>query len=119
MPKASLKIERTEPIPGVLLIAATGAILLSTESQCIEDLVRDGLSKGKQTFLFDLTAVTKIDSTGIGRFISAYNMILKQQGELRMICGPGLVLKSFQVTRLDSVFQIFPALDDALGSISK
>ena len=119
MPKASLKIERTEPIPGVILIAATGAILLGTESQCIVDLVREGLSIGKKTFLFDLTAVTKIDSTGIGRFISAYNTILKEQGELRLICGPGLVLKSFQVTRLDSVFQIFPALGDALGNLSK
>ena len=117
MPKASLKIERTEPIPGVLLFAATGAILLGTESQCIEDLVKDGLGMGKRAFLFDLTAVTKIDSTGIGRFISAYNMILKQAGELRIICGPGLVLKSFQVTRLDSVFQIFPSLGDAMGNL--
>jgi anti-sigma B factor antagonist len=117
--KTPLKIEQTEPIPGVLLIAASGAILLGPESQRIEDLVRDGLGTGKRIFLFDLTAVTKIDSTGIGRFIAAYNMILKGQGELRIICGPGLVLKSFQVTRLDSVFPIFPALTGAMVNIPK
>jgi len=117
--KIQLQIEQTEPIPGVLLISASGAILLGPESQCIEDLVRGGLASGKRNFVFDLTAVVKIDSTGIGRFIAAYNMILKERGELRIICGPGLVLKSFQVTRLDSVFPIFPVAADAMGSLSK
>ena len=102
-----------------MVISASGPILLGPESDMIENLVRDGLNAGKRTFLFDLTAVTKIDSTGIGRFIAAYNLILKGQGELRIICVPGLVMKSFKVTRLDSVFPIFSSLSDAIGSLSK
>ncbi len=117
--KIPLQLEQTEPVPGVILVAAAGAILLGPESECIEDAVRKGLCAGKRTFLFDLTAVTKIDSTGIGRFIAAYNMILKEAGQLRIVCGPGLVMKSFQVTRLDSVFPIFPSLAAAMESILK
>ena len=119
MAKNPLQIEQTEPVPGTIVVCASGAILLGPGSQCIEGLVRDGLGAGKRIFLFDLTAVTKIDSTGIGRFIAAYNMILKGNGELRIVCGPGLVLKSFQVTRLDSVFPIFPSLSVAMESSSK
>ena len=111
------QIEQTEPVPGVLLFAVSGALLLGPESECIENFVRDGLLAGKRAFLFDLTEVKKMDSTGIGRFISAYNMILKAQAELRIVCVHGLVLKSFQATRLDSVFRIFASRSEALGSL--
>ena len=119
MAKIPLHIEQSEPIPGIILVSASGAILLGPESECIEELVREQLGAGKLTFVFDLTAVTRMDSTGIGRFIAAYNMILKAQGALRMVCVPGLVLKSFQVTRLDSVFPLFPSLSDAMESVLK
>jgi anti-anti-sigma factor len=117
--KIPLHIEQTEPIPGVILVTASGAVLLGPESQCIEDVVQAHLSAGKRSFVFDLSGVTKLDSTGIGRFIAAYNAILKWQGELRLVCVPGLVLKSFQVTRLDSVFPIFRTLSDAMEGILK
>ena len=119
MAKTPLQIEQTEPIPGVILVSASGSILLGPESQCIVDLVRDCMGAGKRIFLFDLTAVTTMDSTGIGRFIAAYNMILKWRGEMRIVCAPGLILRSFQVTRLDSVFPIFPSLSAAMESLSK
>lgn len=119
MAQFPLQIAQTEPASGVLLATLSGAILLGPESECIEALIREGLHAGKRAFVFDLTEVKKIDSTGIGRFISAYNLVLKANAELRLVCQPGLILKSFQVTRLDSVFRIFASLDEALGSINQ
>jgi anti-anti-sigma factor len=114
---APLQIELAEPAAGVSLFAVSGAILLGPESECIERCIRDGLDSGRRLFLFDLTNVKKIDSTGIGRFISAYNLILKANAELRIVCVPGMVLKSFQATRLDTVFRIFASIPEALGSL--
>ena len=103
----------------MLLFAVSGAILLGPESEGIDRLIRDGLRAGKRAFLFDLSEVKKIDSTGIGRFISAYNLILKAEAELRFVCVPGLVLRSFQATRLDTVFRILASRHEALESFQQ
>ncbi len=119
MANDSLQIEQSEPAPGVLLLAMSGAILLGPDSERIESMVRSAIERGKRAIVFDLTAVKKIDSTGIGRFISAFHMLAKAHGEMRMITGPGLVRKSFQATRLETVFRVVPSLTEALESLAK
>ena len=55
-----------------------------------------------------------IDSTGLGRFISCLNMVMKAEGILRMAGASGVVREGFRVTRLDTVFEFFPDLNAAI-----
>ena len=114
-----LQTQQSEPAPGVLLITLAGVILLGPESECIEALARGAIERGMRAIVFDLTEIKKIDSTGIGRFISAYHIISSANAQLRMVAGPGIVRKCFQATRLETVFRIVPSLSEALGSVKE
>lgn len=111
-----LKIEHHEIKPGITLILLSGRVMLGPEGQQIETLVSRLLQDGHRQFVFDLSGVTHIDSTGIGRFISSFNMVREAGGKLFMAGASGQVREGFRVTRLDTVFQFFPEVESACAA---
>ena len=96
------------------MITLAGKLMLGTEGDQIVTLVEEGLAAGSRKFIFDLTGVTVIDSTGIGRFIAAFNKIMAAGGQMRMAGATGHVMQSFKVSLLDKVFSFYPTPDQAL-----
>ena len=113
----SLRIEHNEVKPGVELITLTGRVMLGAESAQIETLVQELLAQGRRQVIFDLSGVTHIDSTGIGRFISSLNKIRVAGGALRMAGASGQVRDAFHVTRLDTVFKFDSDTEAALKEL--
>lgn len=108
-----LEIDHREVAPGVVVVTLTGKLMLGSDGQDIPKIVDDCLREGKKTFVFDLSGVTVIDSTGIGRFIAAYNKIASAGGEMRMAGATGHLFQSFHVSLLDQVFPFYPTVDEA------
>jgi anti-anti-sigma factor len=114
-----LQIEHHEVAPGTVVISLAGKLMLGQESQQVETLVSGLLAEGRRNFIFDLAGVTRLDSTGIGRFIFSYNKIAAAGGKLLMAGATGHVRDSFRVSRLDTVFRFVddvPAALRALGA---
>ncbi len=112
-----LRIEQSEPVPGLVVIRLVGRVMLGNESAAIPDIVAQLLKQGKKTFICDLSGVTHIDSTGIGRFIASLNHVFREKGRLLMAGAEGQVREGFKVTRLDTVFEFHPTLEDALKAV--
>ncbi|SFT92538.1 STAS domain-containing protein [Sedimentitalea nanhaiensis] len=75
--------------------------------------MRAQTSAGPQRVILDLSTVDFIDSSGLGAIVAA----MKQLGEGRRLDLAGLtptVSKVFRLTRMDTVFKLFPSLDDAV-----
>jgi len=113
----TLQIEHSEVKPGVILIKLAGRVMLGTESQRIETLMAELIAKGHRNFVVDLSEVSHIDSTGIGRFIASFNQIRQVTGALRMAAATGQVRSSFHVTRLDSVFPFYDDVETACADL--
>jgi anti-sigma B factor antagonist len=109
----SMEISHYEIAPAKVVVSVAGKVLMGSESEQITTLVSDLLHKGKRTIIFNLANVTKIDSTGIGRFISSYNQVDAAGGEMRIAEAPRFVFQAFHVSRLDMVFRFFPTVDEA------
>lgn len=65
--------------------------------------------------VLDLSNVKFIDSSGLGAIVAS----MKQLGRDRRLDLAGLhpvVEKVFRLTRMDTVFRLFPTLDDATSS---
>ncbi|MCX6625846.1 MAG: STAS domain-containing protein, partial [Acidobacteria bacterium] len=71
-----------------------------------------------RNFVIDLSGVTHIDSTGIGRFIAGFNRVFQAKGRLVMAGATGQVRDSFAVTRLDTVFRFYPGPAEALAALA-
>ena len=79
-----------------------------------EDM-RTETRSGPDRVILDLSAVDFIDSSGLGAIVAA----MKQLGDGRRLDLAGLtptVDKVFRLTRMDTVFRLFPSLDDAMAS---
>ncbi len=78
--------------------------------------MRAETDSGPDRVILDLSRVTFIDSSGLGAIVAA----MKQLGNGRQLDLAGLcpmVEKVFRLTRMDTVFQLFPSLDDAIAEL--
>ena len=109
----SLEISHKEVAPGTVVVTLAGKLMLGADGENIPSLVEELLRQGKRTLIFDLSGVTVIDSTGIGRFIASFNKIAAAGGEMRMAGATGHLFQSFHVSLLDQVFPFFPTVEEA------
>jgi anti-sigma B factor antagonist len=114
----SLQIEHRETAEGIVIVTIAGRLMLGTPSEQLETEVSELLAEGRRKFIFDLTGMTRIDSTGIGRFIYCYNKISEHAGELALAGAAGYVRDGFRVSRLDTVFRFYPDVDAALQKLA-
>ncbi len=82
-----------------------------------KDAIRSETDGGAPVVLLDLSAVQFIDSSGLGAIVAA-RKLLGQNRELALAGLTPNVEKVFRLTRMDSVFSVFPTLDAAMESIS-
>jgi anti-anti-sigma factor len=109
-----LEISHDEVAPETVVIRLAGKLMLGPDGEEIPAMVERFLHQGKRTVVFDLSGLTVIDSTGIGRFIASYNKIAAAGGEMRMAGATGHLFHSFHVSLLDQVFPFFPTTEEAL-----
>ena len=107
------EISHDEVAPGKVVVTLAGKLMMGHDGEPIVPLVEDLLREGKRIIIFDLSTVTVIDSTGIGRFIASYNKITAAGGEMRMAGATGHILHAFRVSLLDQVFPFFPTVAEA------
>jgi anti-sigma B factor antagonist len=108
-----MEISDTEVAPGKIAIALAGKLMIGGDGDRIVELVETKLREGKRIFIFDLSGITVLDSTGVGHFISSFNKIMGAGGEMRMAGATGHVFHTFHVSLLDQVFPFFPTVEDA------
>ncbi len=116
MKTAGLQVSHQEAPSGVVVIALAGKMMLS-ESNAVEDLIIRLLQEGRRKFVVDLSGVTHIDSTGIGKFIASLGKVGQAGGTLVMAGATGMVREGFRVTRLDRVFRFYPDVESAIAAV--
>jgi anti-anti-sigma factor len=112
-----MEITHSEIALGTVVVRLTGKIMWGAESERIEAVVSDLLNQGKRTIIFDIAGVSRIDSTGIGRFIASYNKIAAAGGKMRMAGAATYLFQVFRISGLDSVFRFYPDVDEACKAV--
>ena len=113
-----LQIEHKDVAPGVAVITLAGKLMLGNESAEIETLVPGLLERGQRDIIFDIAGVSRVDSTGIGRFIFSYNKIQQAGGRMAITGASQLLRDCFHATRLDRVFQFYEDVAAAVAAWS-
>jgi anti-anti-sigma factor len=113
-----LGVDRQDVEGSISVITLRGKLMLGEEAAQLETLVPQLLKSGRKYLVFDLSGVTHIDSTGIGRFIDTYGRLTQAGGEMRLAGAAGAVRDSFRVTRLDTVFKFYPTVAAACEGLN-
>ena len=81
-----------------------------------KDAMRVETDSGPDLVILDLSNVEFINSSGLGAIVAA----MKNMGQARKLALAGLtpnVERVFTLTRMDSVFNVFPTLQGALDEL--
>src|SRR5699024_6575935 len=92
------------------VVGVGGEIDLATAPKLREHLVTIVEGGGRQVIV-DLADVDFIDSTGLGALIGGLKRVRSHDGELRLVCAEPRILKIFDITGLDKVFEIYADVD--------
>jgi anti-anti-sigma factor len=68
--------------------------------------------------ILDLTEVPYMDSAGLGSLVSAYITCHKSGCQVVLAGTNDRLLKLFEISRVESLFLMFPTLDDAIGAFA-
>ena len=71
----ALGVDRQDVEGTISVITLRGKLMLGEDSGQLERLVPQLLKTGRKNLIFELSGVTHIDSTGIGRFIDAFSRV--------------------------------------------
>jgi len=103
----------TDTRNGVAIVTITDTRIDAAAAIQFKDAMRAATDKGPDRVILDMTQVKFIDSSGLGAVVAA----MKYMGSGRKLDLAGLttdVDKVFRLTRMNSVFDIYSSVDDAV-----
>jgi anti-sigma B factor antagonist len=95
------------------VITVSGEIHVSTAPE-FQRRLDTAISRGKTAVVLDLSETEFIDSTGLSVLLNGLRRVTRQRGRMALVCTNPTVMRLFEITRLDTTFDIHQTLEDAL-----
>lgn len=115
-PQPKFEVEELDVNGHTRVLDACGEIHVSTAPR-FSDRLNAAIAEGKTALVLDLTRVEFIDSTGLSVLLNGLRRITRRHGAMALVCTNPTVLRLFEITRLDSTFEIYPTRDEALERV--
>ncbi|MBR44444.1 MAG: anti-anti-sigma factor [Gemmatimonadetes bacterium] len=97
----------------VTVIEVEGQLIVGNRNE-LKNKVLEKIELGEQTFVIDFANTAYIDSSGLGVLVSLSKKIREDGGELRLSSLSEDLRTLFELTKLDTLFQIAEDKERAL-----
>ncbi len=101
---------------GVTVVALSGPIDVARALE-----VRDGLAgpvgESGRRVLVDLSAVTLVDSSGVGIFVTAHRQAEAAGASFALAAASGPVGRVFELTRTNKLLRIYPTVEEGVAAL--
>ena len=104
-------IEREQD--GWTVLTVSGEIDIAT-APSLRERLHALLANDHHRLVIDLDDVGFLDSTALGVLVGVLKRARMENGEVRIACAQPRVLKVFEITRLDTAFDLFDSVDEAV-----
>ncbi len=110
-----MEVQR-EMVGDVLLLRPAGAdVINNSNREVLYEKVKSEAASHPR-ILLDLSAITHINSSGIGTLVAVHRDVTEGGGTLKFMGVTEKVRGLLEVTKLDTLFDIYEAEEDALAS---
>jgi anti-sigma B factor antagonist len=112
------RFEVSEETPdGAHVMNVRGEIHVTT-APAFSKRLTTAIEGGKTAIVLDLSGVEFIDSTGLSVLLNGLRRVTQLQGRMALVCANPTVLRLFQITKLDSTFDIFSDRESAIAHVT-
>jgi len=98
---------------GWSILRVNGELDMSTAPRLRQRIIAI-VASGSEQLILDLDGVDFMDSTALGVLVGAVKRIRTNNGELRVVCTRENILKLFELTGLNTVFNLYDSVDTAV-----
>jgi anti-sigma B factor antagonist len=98
------------------VISLAGEVDLYTAPEFKQQLL-EVIGRGATQVIVDFTNTTFIDSTTLGVLVGGVKRLRPAEGRLSLVCNNANIVKIFEITGLDRVFEIYDTRDAAVASL--
>jgi anti-sigma B factor antagonist len=116
VPHFELEEERTAD--GIDIVSVSGEIHVSTAPR-FRLALDEVIARGDGTLVLDLSAVEFIDSTGLSVLLNGLRLLNQRNGSMALVCTNPTVLRLFEITSLDTTFDICSDRAAALARVMR
>jgi anti-sigma B factor antagonist len=99
-----------------VILRVVGEIHATTAPEFSERL-NAAIAQGRTGVVLDLTGVEFIDSTGLSVLLNGLRRVTRVRGTMVLACANPTVLRLFEITKLDSTFEIVGDCDEAVARV--
>jgi anti-sigma B factor antagonist len=105
-------------VGSVYVVHCSGRITSGNESKALDDAVQRGFREFTRVVL-NLSEVDRVDSAGMGLLVRLLWHARNRRGDLRLAAPSAFVTSLLEMTKLSSVFKIYPDEEAAIVSFLK
>jgi anti-sigma B factor antagonist len=99
-----------------VVLRVAGEIHAST-APAFSERLNEVLAVGRTGVVLDLMEVGFIDSTGLSVLLNGLRRVTRVRGAMVLACANPTVLRLFEITKLDTTFEIVPDCDEAIERV--
>jgi anti-sigma B factor antagonist len=104
----------TREFAGITVVDVIGKLSLSESRTQLRDLIHVLSRTGHRKFLLNLAGVEYVDSDGMGELVRCYTTVRQRGGEMKLVQLNKRVADLLQITRLNTLFEIYSEEQAAL-----
>lgn len=101
---------------GVVILDLRGKLMGGPDADAFKNTIHKLLEKGDKRVIVNLHNIDWINSTGVGILISAYTMMRRGGGDLKLLHVSDKIRSILYVTKLNLIFKCFDNEDEAVSS---
>jgi len=107
---------KSRVVDDVAVFDMSGKLMGGSDADLLANAVQVALDDGHKNVVANLEQVSWINSTGIGILVRAYTTLKNAGGDLRLANLDRRVESILVVTKLSTVLNAYPTLEEAVGS---
>jgi anti-sigma B factor antagonist len=109
----------TREFDRVVVVDPVGKLTLSDSRTQLRDLIHVLSNTGHKKFLLNLAGVDYMDSDGMGELVRCYSVVRQRGGEMKLAQLNKRVADLLQITRLNTLFEIYSEEQVALRTFQE
>jgi anti-sigma B factor antagonist len=103
---------------GISMLQVRGRLTIGEPSEQLHEALQSVIQTGARKVIVNLDGVPQIDSSGISTLVRISIRLTRENGALRLVCGPGRVRDALTVTRLIEAIPTFETDSAALTNFA-
>jgi len=100
----------------VFVIKITGELMAGQDSEKLRNVVDETIQSEQVNVVVDMEEVNWMNSSGLGMLISALTSLRSSGGDMKLANLSERLKRPMQITKLDTVFQDFDSVAEAVKS---